>query len=816
MLKRLLAALLVTALLAPGCGKKKAADSSSGSAATGAAPTATGGDVANSGAAAPGPGVIAAAGLATSSQQNLAPLIKALNRAPPAAKAIQVGKLVDAIVAIATDAARDRSWDPASVVASVGTDRVKLFAWVRDRTSLVPYRGVLRGSTGVMMDRVGNSLDRSLLLATLVASTGGEVRLAHATLEPAVAEKLAADWAKRPKSAFPTTPENEKVSTDALATLGGEFTAVAKSAAARKAASADIAAKVRAQVAAEAGALAKLIEGTPAAAPDDAAALGDHWWVEVKDGDVWSDLDPTQANPGDTLATATETLARDAIPDDLRHTLTVRVVGEVWQSDKRSETMLVEHSFAPAEFYGQQLEVTNIPLDFPDATKLDGEKDRAAAARAAIVAQTEWMPLIRLGTTPIAMASVSDTGDVYKLEEGNEGRLGRIVARTTRNGVGGATKMLEGMPDGTEQAPPPQPVAGPHAGFTAEWIEFEIRAPGSPPRVVRRTVFDALGAPADRNAAKPIALADPAKLDRGLALFGETEILPQFARAPRSYTENRIAKYLTAAKPTIVAIAQSGGVDPPDSITTPLHSALPPPSELDALADLRFAWGAESVFIDRLDVLTAPRRLASIDGTFRLRQAFDIVANGVGSWGTPAEARAARLAQGVADTVAESVVRPCVPGVARCFRGPNTSDAFDGAKGWQVVKDLASPAIAALPPAARSVAAADLASGYAIIPAPHAPTWWRVRLDTGETLGQGAAGGQAFTEYVMQVWLRFVGMGLGWGACALGASGSSQVGCAIAVGVAGVGSFMPLVGIEMELLAALVGVIYLVGIMWDG
>jgi transglutaminase-like putative cysteine protease len=84
------------------------------------------------------------------------------------------------------------TFDVNAVAAKVGNDPVKLFEWVRENTFFVPYRGVLRGPSGVLMDRVGNSLDRSLLLADLLRVSGQEVRLAHARLSSAQATSHAA------------------------------------------------------------------------------------------------------------------------------------------------------------------------------------------------------------------------------------------------------------------------------------------------------------------------------------------------------------------------------------------------------------------------------------------------------------------------------------------------------------------------------------------------------------------------------------------------------------------------------------------------
>ena len=59
---------------------------------------------------------------------------------------------------------------------------MKLFEWVRGSPYWVPYRGSLRGPTGVLMDRLGSSLDRSLLLAELLRTAGHQARLVRAEL----------------------------------------------------------------------------------------------------------------------------------------------------------------------------------------------------------------------------------------------------------------------------------------------------------------------------------------------------------------------------------------------------------------------------------------------------------------------------------------------------------------------------------------------------------------------------------------------------------------------------------------------------------
>src|SRR5208282_5356496 len=74
------------------------------------------------------------------------------------------------------------TFDMQAVIDKVGKDPQKLFEWVRDNTYFVPYRGLLRGDKGVLMDRLGNSLDHAMLLYAMLRNIGQPVRLAHGAL----------------------------------------------------------------------------------------------------------------------------------------------------------------------------------------------------------------------------------------------------------------------------------------------------------------------------------------------------------------------------------------------------------------------------------------------------------------------------------------------------------------------------------------------------------------------------------------------------------------------------------------------------------
>ena len=82
------------------------------------------------------------------------------------------------------------TFDLRAIVEEAGNDPEALFRWVRDETRWAAYRGVLRGAVGVLMDRVGNSMDRAILLADLLRLAGHDARLARGIVPPDSIEEI--------------------------------------------------------------------------------------------------------------------------------------------------------------------------------------------------------------------------------------------------------------------------------------------------------------------------------------------------------------------------------------------------------------------------------------------------------------------------------------------------------------------------------------------------------------------------------------------------------------------------------------------------
>lgn len=110
--------------------------------------------------------------------------------AQPLDPSLHRAEAVEQLATLSQSAERAR-FDTSALLASLADHSItSLFGYVRDFTQLAPYRGLLRGSKGVLLDSLGNSLDRALLLAELLRETGRDVRLVRAELSEGTATAL--------------------------------------------------------------------------------------------------------------------------------------------------------------------------------------------------------------------------------------------------------------------------------------------------------------------------------------------------------------------------------------------------------------------------------------------------------------------------------------------------------------------------------------------------------------------------------------------------------------------------------------------------
>ncbi len=678
----------------------------------------------------------------------------------------QLDRLFPALEAAAKEIPRD-TFDMAAVVQNVGHDPVKLFEWVRDETYLVPYRGLLRGPTGVLMDRLSNSLDRAVLLHAMLGSIGQTVRLARGALTDEQASTLLEKARPVPPDGIPALAGPSSDPTEAVlrayaqeqhldqATLRQAVDKVAVEQSRVKEA-------VQNRVTQQTAAIAAAI-GTPRRnqAEEDAQrvqAVRDHWWVEWQNGSAWTALDPSlpKSAPGATFTAANTTLAPEHFRDlgaDQIHWIQLRVMVETWNRGQVSEAAVLTSDLFPAELIGKSIVLRFVPVAWPGDLNLFQEKDPLAKLKETVLAQTEWLPLLEIDGQQIFKNTFNEHGEVKAA--GTEGAIQGLGSR-----IGG---MLGGLKETEEQK---------SGQVTAAWIDYELHIPGQTSRTVRRDVFDTVGPAARANKANPTSImTEFERLERGLALMGETEILPQVGDLSREFVEHLAATTLLANRDVLLGLVRR--VDSEDPRLLPNHASTLSRMRFDlhTLALGRREWSRfpGAVYLDRPNILSYHRRLrANAKGDVLLRQGFDIVANDVSvRQQSGSDPFLLRVEQGVLDTNAEAFLAAsnCQRSAdsARCGGIHNTAEIFARSSGvgneWVAIRDTRDAAWqrVRVPEDARARITQDLAGGKAVVVPTKAVAfdglpnvgWWRLDAQTGQTLGIGEQGWGQSVEYTM-------------------------------------------------------------------
>jgi hypothetical protein len=613
--------------------------------------------------------------------------------------------------------------DRLALLARIGTEPEALRRWVRDETRPVAYRGLLRGADGVLMDGAGNSLDRSMLLATLLADAGHAARLARGQLSPSQIDALTAQ-VQRAVPRRPPVPvdvgaltarfaADERLDREAVEALRRSVP-IAEST--FRSTLADTYAAVR-------PALLEMVE--PLLRPSEKQAaealrgtLAEHWWVEWRSADGYVALDPAAEIVGSVPVA--DTFAPDKIPDDLLHTVTVRVVLELTGAKGRREEVLVEHTLSAHGAFGTPVQFAHIIPGLPSVSSLVDQKPSAFLA--AVTGARAWIPILRVGDKTVQGRGYDADGGVYAADQ--------VVGQDTFGAIAGA---LSGESPGSARVGGGEP--------SAEWLEFTIRVPGARDQRERRPVFDLVGTAA-RAAQAPVRIEPSQRRDRAIALLGNANVLVAPATPTPALVERGAAEELARVSDVAASALR------PASADLDRLSALPSPR---AHIAAWFANRASGVVPGSVATPIAPNVVAEhrqyrLDGEQLVeRRVFDVVANDVaGDWRT-------RLDQGVLDTVAELVQldgsRPETNAAGAMRRD------LDARRTWTVLRAGDSRALDALinDRDERVTVADALGTGAIVVvrPATSVETlWWTVDASSGRTVGTGSGGfGQVLGEY---------------------------------------------------------------------
>ena len=585
-------------------------------------------------------------------------------------------------------------------------DLQKLFEWVRTETRWTPYRGALRGAAGVLMDRRGNSLDRSLLLANLLLQAGFEVRLARSELSATTAQAL----------------------------LDKYSGAAGKAAPSGKPGNPDVLDKQQ-EVAAQARDLAALAGFTEKAAGGQQteqflADLADHWWVQVESGNAWQDLDPMAAD-GKTLASEGRPtiLPLDKLPDDVHHRLEIKLVIERWEAGRLVEEVPLQHEIAVDEAPSPSYFKMGFgPYSEGWASREDA-KDGLSAVQIADSARF-WRPWLKLNGKTIPGEWFDDSGHLeapVTLE--NAKKLG--AANSALSGLGGKA---------VKKAPP--------SFLTAAWLEYDTSDPGNRAQHVRREIFDLLANERSSTGVPAQLALSPAKVrDRGLALLSQTSNVELNSTPHPEALDQYAFEVFVRNKNVFIALVYLAAGREDKRVPIALAQADFRPLDLMATAALRELWSRQpdDIYIDRINLISSHQIQTSGGGGRTTAFATDIVLNRVGVMpGAALDARLARLEQGVLDTLVET----------RFSRNADSYNTFqnfraraNGASDWIAITDGAAfPESLPVTDSGRIRSAASNGDVVVVAPVPYEfggrpfASWWQIDATDGTTLGRGYRG----------------------------------------------------------------------------
>lgn len=628
------------------------------------------------------------------------------------------------------------SFDPESRVDHLDYDADAILEFVVSEVVFQPYEGTLRGVTGTLRAAAGNSLDQSILLASMLKSAGYDARVARGRL----AEGDAVELLRQTAGATPTTdldylqPSLEAVFPGASGSeheLDVDSTQAAANA------------REQSKTLLQALASADIDLKTHDATARWQSVAQQYFWVQHRDGvaDGWQDAHPAFDSTAPPPSVAAEGYFADSVPTEYHHTFTLQAWIESYQSGEIKRQALMSPWTVPvANYAGTAIRYRNAANGFVPDTAGDLAK---------ALSQTSFF-------TPALNGSSAPGAQAFDLK-------GRVIDPFALGSPAAALfqtlgdKMISAT-EGVQDDEDGQPLLALHS----LWLEFTHTAPSGITRTQRRYLVP----PRADYAGDPLALAWPLITDHTYLLTTGGQPLDLLAD-----------RYLHTAAEDM------------DWIRVMVHKMLAPESRQPVPEDLpaEFPSLVQYWLMDHGPALHGEKEVIAYraePGLLGLRRGFrdagtaflgvDVVWNGVEHVRTTSQGLEqlpqASLARGAWDTALESVP-------AR-VQGLDSSSAVSAIRVMQLADEqsltlqVLTPAASAdlasfgLDTAAQSFLQSDLDSGYAVVLPERVPTgaktgaWWRVHPRTGETLGMTADGyGAESVEYAIDMAMTYNSLG---------------------------------------------------------
>ena len=701
----------------------------------------------------------------------------------------KLDRMTDALDLLAREVDGSR-FDLDALATKLGADPRAMFLFVRDQTRYEPYYGVLRGAQGVLIGHSGNALDRSLLLAALLAKTGLTVEIAAGTLPEAQARKLVDHlFDPVPVVAPAWSDSSEKISAVAnrLGVSTDEFKSTSDALRAR-AQKAEQETTTRVEI--DSNSLAKTLADASILLPgattyaDLMAEVQEHYWVRYRDSSGrWIDLDPAfpDAVPEHALTSAESTFAPDAVSEDRYHRLgikvTLRIAATSGDKDTSlSDEILIDQDFRVADRQSVRIVVANEPSPSLESILTPGRSQGEAISEI-----QEYATILQVGDQRVVGRYFDLNGHFYSSAPGtDEGNAERLAARNA-SGLQGATSGLDKIFGGGK----PTPVAS--TRILGEWVDYHLTSPGQRgtaphSRSFRRDIIAPETVTA-WSADKPSGTTVPTRLtpqELQRRLLWSADLLPVTSRLDPDYVGYLQLAELRGGRNLMVSIMRRALGLPPDGAPAPapgrplstLQMAMSAMAGQQAIMAVRFP--DMRAYPDRPDLVAFERGWRDTPDA-RFSVGYDIV-----SWSprvverqssvsaSPGQSPMVRTLAGVLATRLEWALMEDFLKLNRAPSDPppvilNTTEVFRAANEQAIPINVLKPgpeglsALAQLdlPVGTKTEMATSLARGDILVTPVRAVAingkaesgWWRISLAAPEVIGVVAGGrGAALTE----------------------------------------------------------------------
>jgi hypothetical protein len=384
--------------------------------------------------------------------------------------------------------------DPRAAASRLGFDRDRIFKFVSG-LAWEPYPGVLRDASGTLLAGGGNSVDRAMLLQTMLETAGEKTRLVRCDVAEADGIRLLSAFGKH--ADMPVPPVDLK----ALALeLGVDAAALEARVAANRRKDKDLLQEILDASKAEATRLAPLVGALPGKLPKPPR---EHVWVQVWDAvkKDWIDLDPSPVelpHPASKPMTPQELAAQ-------RNSLTIRLIMNRKTGTKVDPVMLLSIPLDPSAIAWKPVDLLLMPKpgELPSSEKfrdLDDKGRLEAYRKVRIIRPGLIVDGKNFGGLPFDLS-----GKTYEVDAA--GNIG------TAKAVGAAVGKAFGGAFGGDESKEPSP-----SGVESVVLEVSVKVPGAGESVQRRTVYTA-EKPADGVSLLPFLrmsfLVDTAPLPKG-------------------------------------------------------------------------------------------------------------------------------------------------------------------------------------------------------------------------------------------------------------------------------------------------------------